>query len=204
MRQTHTPGELLFVDYAGQTVGVTDGAIGEIREAQIFVAVLGASNYTYLEAIWSQQLPDWIGSHVRALEFFGGCTELWVPDNLRSGVSRASRYEPDINPTYHDLAEHYGVAVLSARARRPKDKESTSYCTLCGRLNGDKCWSGRAVASALSLDEHDIAKRLEQAALLVTVAVLTQESVLPPLVDGGRADADLGGEFVGGQHAALA
>jgi transposase len=122
MRQTHTPGERLFVDYAGQTVGVTNGTTGEIRDAQIFVAVLGASNYTYLEATWSQQLPDWIGSHVRALEFFGGCTELWVPDNLRSGVTKASRYEPDLNPTYHDLAEHYGVAVLPARARRPKDK----------------------------------------------------------------------------------
>jgi transposase len=122
MRQTHTPGERLFVDYAGKTVGVTDGATGEIREAQIFVAVLGASNYTYLEATWSQQLPDWIGSHVRALDFFGGCTALWVPDNLRSGVTKASRYEPDLNPTYHDLAEHYGVAVLPARARRPKDK----------------------------------------------------------------------------------
>lgn len=122
MRQTHTPGEKLFIDYAGQTVPVTDGATGEIRPAQIFVAVLGASNYTFLEATWSQQLPDWIGSHVRALAFFGGSTELWVPDNLRSGVHKASRYEPDINPTYHDLAAHYGVAVLPARARRPKDK----------------------------------------------------------------------------------
>lgn len=122
MRQTHTPGERLFIDYAGQTVGVVDGSTGEIREAQIFVAVLGASNYTFLEATWSQQLPDWIGSHVRALDFYGGCSELWVPDNLRSGVSKASRYEPDINPTYHDLADHYGVAVLPARARRPKDK----------------------------------------------------------------------------------
>lgn len=122
MRQIHTPGERLFIDYAGQTVGIIDGSTGEIREAQIFVAVLGASNYTYIEATWSQQLPDWIGSHVRALDFFGGSTELWVPDNLRSGVSKASRYEPDINPTYHDLAKHYDVAVLPARARRPKDK----------------------------------------------------------------------------------
>lgn len=122
MRQTHTPGERLSIDYAGQTVGVTDGSTGEIRTAQVFVAVLGASNYTYIEATWSQQLPDWIGSHVRALDFFGGCTELWVRDNLRSGITKASRYEPDVNPTYHDLAEHYGVAVLPARARRPKDK----------------------------------------------------------------------------------
>lgn len=89
MRQTHTPGERLVIDYAGQTVGVIDGATGEIRPAQIFVAVLGASNYTYIEATWSQQLPDWIGSHVRGLDFFGGCTELWVPDNLRSGVSKS-------------------------------------------------------------------------------------------------------------------
>lgn len=122
MRQTHTPGEKLFLDYAGQTVGVIDGSTGEVKPAQIFVAVLGASNYTYIEATWSQQLADWIGSHVRALEFFGGATELWVPDNLRSAVARAARYEPDINPTYQDLAEHYGVAVLPARARRPKDK----------------------------------------------------------------------------------
>jgi len=122
MRQTHTPGERLFIDYAGPTVEITEMHSGEIRQAQIFVAVLGASNYTYIEATWSQQLPDWIGSHVRALAFFGGTTELWVPDNLRSGVSKASRYEPDINPTYQDLAEHYGVAVLPARARRPKDK----------------------------------------------------------------------------------
>jgi len=122
MRQTHTPGEKLFIDYAGPTVEITEMHTGEIRQAQIFVAVLGASNYTYIEATWSQQLPDWIGSHVRALDFFGGVTELWVPDNLRSGVSKASRYEPDINPTYQDLATHYGVAVLPARARKPKDK----------------------------------------------------------------------------------
>ena len=122
MRQTHTPGEKLFIDYAGPTIEVTETHTGEIRQAQIFVAVLGASNYTYIEATWSQQLPDWIGSHVRALDFFGGATELWVPDNLRSGVSKASRYEPDINPTYQDLATHYDIAVLPARARKPKDK----------------------------------------------------------------------------------
>jgi transposase len=122
MRQTHTPGEKLFIDYAGPTVSINEMHSGEIRQAQIFVAVLGASNYTYIEATWSQQLPDWIGSHVRALDFFGGATALWVPDNLRSGVSRASRYEPDINPTYQDLATHYDVAVLPARARKPKDK----------------------------------------------------------------------------------
>ncbi|WP_017707735.1 IS21 family transposase, partial [Pseudomonas syringae] len=85
-------------------------------------AVLGASSYTFAEATWSQKLPDWLGSHVRCFVFFGGTTQILVPDNLRSGVTKAHRYEPDINPSYRDLAEHYGIAVLPARSRKPKDK----------------------------------------------------------------------------------
>ncbi|MCP5188091.1 MAG: IS21 family transposase [Pseudomonadales bacterium] len=122
MRQDHRAGEKLFVDYAGQTVPIIDRLSGEIREAQVFVAVLGASNYTYAEATWSQSLPDWIGSHVRTFRFLGGVPELVVPDNLKSGVSKAHRYEPDANPTYQDMASHYGVAVFPARVRRPRDK----------------------------------------------------------------------------------
>ena len=122
MRQTHHAGEKLFVDYAGHTIAVIDARTGEISQAEIFVAVLGASNYTFAEATASQSLPDWIGSHVRAFEFFGGVTELLVPDNLKSGVTTAHRYEPDLNPTYQDMAQHYGVAVIPARVRRPKDK----------------------------------------------------------------------------------
>ena len=122
MRQDHRAGEKLFVDYAGQTVAVIDRATGELRAAQVFVAVLGASNYTYAEATWIQGLPDWIGAHTRAFAFFGGAPELVVPDNLRSGVRKAHRYEPDINPTYQDMASHYGVAVLPARVRKPRDK----------------------------------------------------------------------------------
>ena len=122
MRQDHRAGEKLFVDYAGQTVPVVDQFTGEIREAQIFVAVLGASNYTYAEATWTQALPDWIGSHQRTFAFLGGVPELVVPDNLRSGVAKAHRYEPDTNPTYQDMASHYGVAVMPARVRRPRDK----------------------------------------------------------------------------------
>ena len=122
MRQEHRAGEKMFVDYAGHTVGVANRDTGELREAQIFVAVLGASNYTYAEATWTQTLPDWIASHVRAFEFMGGSTELVIPDNLRSAVSRAHRYEPDTNPTYHDLACHYAVAVLPARVKKPRDK----------------------------------------------------------------------------------
>ena len=122
MRQDHRAGEKLFVDYAGQTVAVVDRNTGEIREAQIFVAVLGASNYTYAEAAWTQGLADWISAHVRTFRFLGGVPELVVPDNLRSGVSKAHRYEPDINPAYQDMASHYGVGVLPARVRKARDK----------------------------------------------------------------------------------
>jgi transposase len=122
MRQTHRAGEKLFVDYAGHTVAVIDRETGEVREAQIFVAVLGASNYTYAEATWTQSLPDWCASHVRALRFIGGVPELVIPDNLRSAVTQPHRYEPDLNPTYQDLAAHYGMAIVPARVRRPRDK----------------------------------------------------------------------------------
>jgi len=122
MRQTHRAGEKLFVDYAGQTAEIIDRMTGEVRTAQIFVAVLGASSYTYAEATWTQGLSDWAGAHTRAFAFFGGVSEIVVPDNLRSGVSRACRYEPDINPTYAELARHYGVAVVPARVRKPRDK----------------------------------------------------------------------------------
>lgn len=122
LRQNHAPGDKLFVDYAGQTIPIGDRHGGEARPAQIFVAVLGCSNYTYAEATWTQALPDWLGSHVRSLEFIGGVPAAIVPDNLKSAVARAHRYEPQINPSYQDLAEHYGVAVLPARVRKPRDK----------------------------------------------------------------------------------
>jgi transposase len=122
MRHEHRAGEKLFVDYAGQTVGIVDSETGEIHNAQIFVAVLGASNYTYAEATLSQKIEDWIGSHVRAFSYIGGVPEAVVPDNLKSGVSKTCRYEPDINPTYNDLARHYQTVILPARVRKPRDK----------------------------------------------------------------------------------
>jgi transposase len=122
LRQNHIPGDKMFVDYAGLTATVIDPATGEERQAQVFVAVLGASSYTFAEATWTQALADWIGSHVRALEFFGGVPLAAVPDNLKSGVTRAHRYEPTLNPAYQDFAEHYGLAVLPARVRKPRDK----------------------------------------------------------------------------------
>ena len=122
MRQQHRAGEKVFIDYCGPTVPFVDTATGEVVEAQVFVAVWGASSYTYAEATRSQMLPDWIGSHQRALTYFGGSPLLLVVDNLKSAVTRACRYEPRLNRTYADMARHYGVAVLPARPRKPKDK----------------------------------------------------------------------------------
>lgn len=122
LRQEHQAGEKVFVDYAGQSVPILDGATGEVRQAQIFVGVLGASNFTFAEATWTQDLSDWIGSHVRMLGFYGAVPRVLVPDNLASGVRHACSYEPDINPTYHEMACHYGTTVIPARVRRPRDK----------------------------------------------------------------------------------
>ncbi len=122
MRQHHRAGEKLFVDYAGQTVPVIDRSTGEVRQAQIFVATLGASNYTYAEASWTQALPEWINSHIHAFEYFGSVPALLIPDNLKSAVTTPCRYEPLVNATYEEMAEHYGTAILPARVRRPRDK----------------------------------------------------------------------------------
>lgn len=122
MRQEYHAGEKVFVDYAGPTIPITNIATGEIRHAQIFVGVLGASNYIYSEAVLSQQLPNWIASHARMFEHFGGVPEIVVCDNLKSAVTRASRTDPDIHPTYLDLARHYGTVILPARPYKPRDK----------------------------------------------------------------------------------
>jgi transposase len=122
MRQTHRAGEKLFVDYAGLTVPVINAVTGEIKEAQIFVAVLGASNYTYAEATWTQGLADWIGAHTRAFTFCNGVPALVIPDNLKSGVTRACRYEPLLNTSYFEMLAHYGTAALPARPYKARDK----------------------------------------------------------------------------------
>ncbi|MBE7417373.1 MAG: IS21 family transposase [Ideonella sp.] len=122
MRQTHIAGERLFVDYAGQTVPVIDAASGEIRRAQIFVAVLGASNYTYACATATQNAADWVGSIIGALEFIGGVPRLIVPDQTRALIARPDRYEPAVNRLVEELCDHYDVAVLPARPAHPRDK----------------------------------------------------------------------------------
>lgn len=122
MRQHHIFGERCFVDFAGQAMPIINSSTGEITWAQIFVGVLGGSSFTFAEAVLSQELSCWIRCHVRMFSFFGGVTQIVVPDNLRSAVSKASFYDPEINPTYHEWAEHYGITVLPARVRKPKDK----------------------------------------------------------------------------------
>src|SRR5450432_1722094 len=130
MRQTHTAGERLFVDYAGTTLDVIDGATGEVRTAQLFVAALGASSYTYAEATWTQSLPDWIGAHVRAFDFFGGVAALTVSDNLKSGITKACFYEPAVNRSYAEMATHYRTAILPARPYKPRDKSKVEVAVL--------------------------------------------------------------------------
>jgi transposase len=122
MRQIHRAGEKLFVDFSGKKPSIVDPATGEVTEVELFVAVLGASNYTYAEATRTQQLPDWIGAHVRAFEYLGGVTRDVVPDQLRSGVSVPCRYEPGIQRTYEEMAQHYDTTVLPARGGKPRDK----------------------------------------------------------------------------------
>lgn len=122
LRQDYRGGEKLFVDHAGQTIPITDRHSGKTREAYLFVAVLGASNYTYAEATERRDLGAWIGSHVRALEFLGGSPMVVVPDNWKTGVKNPCFYEPDLNATYREWAEHYQTVVIPARVRKPRDK----------------------------------------------------------------------------------
>lgn len=122
MRQVHRSGEKLFTDYSGKKPQVVDPKTGEVREVELFVAVLGASSFTFAEATESQRSADFIGSHVRAFEYFGGVAELLVPDQLKSGVTKACRYEPQLQRTFEEMAEHYGIAAMPARPRKPKDK----------------------------------------------------------------------------------
>ena len=107
LRQQHQPGEKMFVDYAGAGIPIHDRTTGEIHQAAIFVAALGVSSYIFAEVTWSQEWPCWIASHIRALEYFGGFPMLVVPDNLKTGVTKVCRYEPDLNPTYSEMAAHY-------------------------------------------------------------------------------------------------
>jgi transposase len=157
MRQTHVGGDKLFVDYAGDTVPViVDRLTGETRAAQIFVAVMGASSFCYVEATWTQTLPDWIGAHTRAFAAIGGVPHLIVPDNAKVAVIKACLYEPQVNRTYAEMAAHYGTAVLPTRPRRPRDKAKVENCVLIverwliGRLRDRRFYSLAELNAAIS------------------------------------------------------
>jgi transposase len=122
MRQVHRAGEKVFVDFSGKRPVLTDPTTGEVTVVELFVGVLGASSYFYAEACLSQDLASWITAHVRMVEFFGGAPAVFVPDNLKSGVTQACRYDPVINRTYLEFAQHYGAAGVPARAGKPRDK----------------------------------------------------------------------------------
>lgn len=161
LRQIHVAGEKVFVDYAGQTMEVIDGLTGEVRVAQIFVAVLGASNFTYAEATFSQSLPDWIGSHARAFAFFDGVPAQTVSDNLKAGITKACFHEPMVNRTYADMARHYGTAILPARPYKPRDKAKVEVAVqivsrwILARLRNRRFFSLAALNEAIRalLDE---------------------------------------------------
>ena len=170
MRQHHVAGDKVFVDYSGKKIAIVNPATGEVREAEIFVAVLGASNYTYAQATWTQTLPDWIEAHVRMFRFFGGVPRLVVPDNLKSGVRKASFYDPEINRSYAMMAAHYGVGIVPARPYRPRDKAKVgagvrfAQTYILGRLRHQTFFSlaeaNRAIALALERMNAHVVRRL--------------------------------------------
>jgi transposase len=166
MRQTHVAGDKLFTDFAGATVPVIDGSTGEIREAQVFVAALGASSYTYAEATWTQGLADWAQVHVNAFGFIGGVTRQLVCDNLKAGVLKACRYEPGLNPTFRDLGDHYGTAIVPARVRKPRDKAKVEVAVqvvqrwVLARLRKQRFFSLAALNAAIAALTADLNNRV--------------------------------------------
>jgi hypothetical protein len=149
MRQQHRAGEKLFVDWAGAKIPISNPESGETQLASLFVAVMGASSYTYAEATASQALEPWIGAHVRTFEFLGGVPEIVVPDNAKTGVLKACRYEPDLNPTYQEMAMYYGIGVVPARPRKPRDVyrlPSAGSWLHCGIANSSH-WSNSITRS---------------------------------------------------------
>ena len=149
LRQEHRAGEKMFVDWAGDTIPIHDPRTGEVTPASLFVAVLGASTYTFACAALNQDLGNWVQCHVEAFEYFQGTPQLVVPDNPRTGVDRACRYEPDLNRTYHEMAMHYGVAVMPARPYKPRDKAYASYCTSSRLCDGENRLLGPSASVAL-------------------------------------------------------
>ncbi len=166
MRQMHIAGEKLFVDYCGHTIPLYCHGSEEVyANAQIFTAVLGASNYTFAEATLTQELANWVESHARAFDYFGGIPKVVVPDNLKSAISKACKYEPDINPTYHQLALHYNVAIIPARIYTPRDKAKAEVGVqvvqrwILARLRNHKFYALHELNAAIKLLLQDLNNR---------------------------------------------
>jgi transposase len=142
MRQAHKAGEKLFCDFAGQKMRIVDPATGEITDAPVFVAAMGFSSFTYAEATPSEELVHWVGAHAGAISYLEGVPHILVPDNTKVAITSPCRYEPDLNPTYAEMAAHYGCCVIPARVRKPKDKDCCSHCASC-YISSDACWHPR-------------------------------------------------------------
>jgi hypothetical protein len=181
LRQDHRAGEKMFVDWAGDTIPIYDRGGAEPQPASLFVAALGASSYTFARATASQNLANWIECHIQAFEFFQGTTKLIVPDNPRTGVTRACRYEPDLNRTYLELAQHYAVAIMPARPYKARDKACVSYCTSFLLCDGES-WLLPAAAS-MAFHDRTFVQRFVETALGIVVAMLFQASFSCPKID---------------------
>lgn len=177
MRQVHRAGEKAFVDYSGKKPCIVDRETGEVTEVELFVAVLGASNYTFVEATRTQRLHDFVGSTIRALEFFGGVPQVLVPDQLRSAVTGPDRYEPDINATYLEMAQHYGTAIVPARPYRPRDK---------AKVEGAVLLAQRWIVACL---RDQIFYSLDELNLAIGVLVKSLNDKPFQKLDGSRRDA---------------
>jgi len=165
MRQVHRAGEKMFVDYAGHKPKVVNPTTGEVREVELFVAVLGASSYTYAEATESQRVADFLASHTRAVEYFGGVCELVVPDQLKSGVTRACRYEPAVQRSYDEWSQHYATTILPARPRKPRDKAKVEVAVqiverwILARLRDETFFSLRELNERIGILLEDLNAR---------------------------------------------
>jgi len=168
MRQTHVAGEKLFVDYAGTTIDIFDAATGQLHACQLFVAALGASSYTYVEATWTQTLPDWIGSHTRAFAHLGGVSAMVVSDNLKSGITKACFYEPTVNRSYAEMAAHYDTAIVPARPRKPRDKAKVEVAVqvatrwIVAKLRNRQFFSLAELNAAIAVEVTDLNSRVSR------------------------------------------
>ncbi len=189
MRQTHVAGERVFVDYAGTTPEVIDGTTGEVIAVQLFVAALGASNYTYAEATRTQGLADWIGSHTRAFAFFGGVSAMVVSDNLKSGITKACFYEPAVNRAYAEMAAHYDTAVVPARPYKPRDKAKVEVAVqvatrwIIARLRHRRFFTLAALNAAIAVEVANLNNRVTRhlGASRQTLFEELERSALKPL-----------------------